>query len=215
MTTHKFPPTPPCVPTLQAEDGQRDGLRAELQGQLQWLVANYSTRRASLLEEILPEVRVAVSSSLWHAAPEVSERELGHVQLQHPCPNPQSHVTGLPSGASCPALQPEDEPQEFDMAWCAAACSGLTAGGQTGDCGRAAAAAAPATAAAAAAATLLLLFLPPPRRRRRCCCPLGCVTRLFASCSLHRLGDFIDRLSEFDKEMNGVVIESGKLFVIC
>ncbi|KAI7844453.1 hypothetical protein COHA_001957 [Chlorella ohadii] len=76
----------------QAADGQQDALRAELQGQLQWLVANYSTRRASLLEEILPE--------------------------------------------------PEDEPQDFDMAW---------------------------------------------------------------------LGDFVDRLSEFDKEMNGVVIESGIL----
>jgi hypothetical protein len=28
---------------------------------------------------------------------------------------------------------------------------------------------------------------------------------------LRRLGDFVDRLSEFDKEMNGVVIESGKM----
>ena len=32
------------------------GLRSELQGQLQWLVANYSAKQASLLEEILPEV---------------------------------------------------------------------------------------------------------------------------------------------------------------
>lgn len=29
-----------------------------------------------------------------------------------------------------------------------------------------------------------------------------------------RLGDFIDRLSEFDKEMNGVVIESGETAAI-
>lgn len=51
-------PTAPLTQSyhLQAADGQADALRAELQGQLQWLVANYSTRRASLLEEILPEV---------------------------------------------------------------------------------------------------------------------------------------------------------------
>ncbi|PSC75210.1 thiamine biosynthetic bifunctional enzyme chloroplastic isoform C [Micractinium conductrix] len=83
---------------IEATVAQADGsssqqaLRAELQGQLQWLVQNYGARRSALLEEILPE--------------------------------------------------PEEEAHDFDMAW---------------------------------------------------------------------LGDFIDRLSEFDREMNGVVIESGIL----
>lgn len=45
----------PC--RLQADDADsQQALRAELQGQLQWLVQNYGSRRASLLEEILPEV---------------------------------------------------------------------------------------------------------------------------------------------------------------
>ncbi|KAL4420336.1 hypothetical protein ABPG77_006143, partial [Micractinium sp. CCAP 211/92] len=81
--------------TVAKADGTeaQQALRAELQGQLQWLVQNYGSRRASLLEEILPE------------------------------PDPE-------------------EPADFDFAW---------------------------------------------------------------------LGDFVDRLSEFDKEMNGVVIESGIL----
>ncbi|KAI3425347.1 hypothetical protein D9Q98_009111 [Chlorella vulgaris] len=83
---------------IEATAAQADGseaqaaLRAELQGQLQWLVSNYASQRQSLLAEILPE--------------------------------------------------PEDEATDFDMGW---------------------------------------------------------------------LGDFIDRLSEFDKEMNGVVVESGIL----
>lgn len=47
-------------------EGQQDALRAELQGQLQWLVANYSSRRASLLEEILPEVScIPIGMAVW------------------------------------------------------------------------------------------------------------------------------------------------------
>jgi hypothetical protein len=44
----------------QADGGEaQSALRGELQGQLQWLVANYSARRQGLLEEILPEVGAA------------------------------------------------------------------------------------------------------------------------------------------------------------
>lgn len=42
----------------------QEGLRTELQGQMQWLVANYASRRSGLLEEILPEVGVRVVQCL-------------------------------------------------------------------------------------------------------------------------------------------------------
>ena len=51
-------------PPLQADGGPAaQQLRSDLQGQLQWLVSNYSTRRQSLLEEILPEVGAAMAAA--------------------------------------------------------------------------------------------------------------------------------------------------------
>lgn len=45
-------------PPQAGEEGQP--LRGQLQEKLQWLVSNYAQKRASLLEEILPEVRQRV-----------------------------------------------------------------------------------------------------------------------------------------------------------
>lgn len=100
LLSRLLPTVPPTQPYhLQAADGQADALRAELQGQLQWLVANYSTRRASLLEEILPEVRrgglQGCLSGIWSSA--APRRLLACRTLNASCCSGQA----LPTPAAC------------------------------------------------------------------------------------------------------------------
>ena len=64
------PPHARPAPPLQADgSSSQQALRAELQGQLQWLVQNYGARRSALLEEILPEVGAGCSVPPSHATP--------------------------------------------------------------------------------------------------------------------------------------------------
>ena len=131
------PASPPPSPRpLQADGSEAQGaLRAELQRRLQWLVGNYASRRQSLLEEILPEVRcgaavaVPAGSAVAPAAASAVPSSVCRDRACKPGSAPLPALCGEPScfgtcralcACLCPAwrcLQPEEEPQDYDFAW--------------------------------------------------------------------------------------------------